>query len=136
MIEIGKLQEREYERITLKQLVRKIGLGEVVGEYTVTRVFAPNRYPTGTICFSVRGNDITYDVRYSVEQSVLDQLGLKARKSMVGYYIILIVREDGSIALRRDKDVIGGTAYLWDSRGFWRLESLSEGGGEENENNH
>jgi hypothetical protein len=78
-------------------------------------------------------DDIVYDVRYSVEQSVLDQLALKARKSMVGYYIILIVREDGSIALRRDKDVIGGTAYLWDSRGFWRLESLSEEqeGGEE-----
>lgn len=132
MIEIGKIESRRYERITLKQLVRRIGLGKVVGEYMVSRVFSPNQYPTGTICFSVRNEDVTYDVRYSVEQSVLDQLGLKPRKGIVGYYIIIVVREDGSIALRRDRDVIGGTAYLWDSRGFWKLESLAEEeGGEE-----
>jgi hypothetical protein len=126
MIEIGKIEQRTYERITLKQLVRKIGLGKVVGEHTVSRVFAPSKYPTATVCFSVRGDSVTYDVRYSINPAVLDQLGLKARKSMVGHYITLIVREDGSVALRRDRDVIGGTAYLWDSRGFWRLESLAE----------
>lgn len=133
MIEIGKIQERQYERITLRQLVRKFGLGEVEGKHTVTRIFSPNRYPTATICFSFTEDGVTHDVRYSVNPAVLDQLGLKARKSMVGYYIILTVQEDGSLSLSKEKDPIGGTAYLWDSRGFWKLESLAEDeqGGEE-----
>lgn len=125
---VARLSEKKYERVTLRQLVKRIGLQALIGSHTVVRVFAANKYPTATVCFSLHDDNLTYDVRLSVQESVLSELGLRTGKSLAGWYIIVMIDEKGQVIIEKEKDVIGGSVYLWDARGFWRLETLDLGG--------
>jgi hypothetical protein len=128
---VARLSEKKYERVTLRQLVKRVGLQALVGSHTVVRVFAANKYPTATVCFSLHDDDLTYDVRLSVQESVLSELGLRTGKSFAGWYLLVRIDEKGQVMLDKEKDVIGGTVYLWDSRGFWKLETLEFEGGDQ-----
>lgn len=129
---VARLSEKKYERVTLRQLVKRIGLQALIGSHTVNRVFAANRYPTVTFCFSFQAeDDLVYDVRVSAQESALGELGLKQGKSLAGWYLLVRIDEKGQVMLDKEKDVIGGTVYLWDSRGFWKLETLELEGGDQ-----
>lgn len=131
MITVIKLTEKKYERVTLRQLVKKVGLKKLIGSHVVTRIFATGKYSTATVCFRVEDEDnLVYDVRLSVEPSVLPQLGLKTGKSLANWDIVVKIDSDGNVGLDREKNVIGDSAYIWDGRGFWYLGTL-EGGDEQ-----